>query len=186
VSLSDDLPPRRRPLILPVAIATVFLAVIGVSVGFSLGNYHRRTVPAGMLISPRPTQPADQGPAPSQPQESQTSTGPRCPEEAEATAQRLGLQTPLYQVLKVRRTTVATYVWICRDGDDRLFYQSKTGGETDNWEEGTNALFLSGVVRGDSGYEVTAADGNTFKVNTSTLTVTRKGKETTEYPVEEQ
>jgi hypothetical protein len=172
-----------------VAIATVFLAVIGVSVGFSLGNYHRRTVPAGMLISPRPGQPVtsqSQSQSQTQPQDTETSAGPQCPDQAQETAQRLGFQTPLYQVLKVRRTSVPTYVWICRDSSDKLFYQSKTQGETDNWQEGTNALFLAGVTESDGTYSATAQDGNIFAVNTETLTITKAGQEKTEYPVSEQ
>ena len=41
VTPSDDLSPPRRPIFFPVVIATVFLTIIGGTVGFMLGERHR-------------------------------------------------------------------------------------------------------------------------------------------------
>jgi hypothetical protein len=146
-----------------VVIATVFLSIIGMSAGLVLGSHHE---------SPQP--PDDSGGiyVPIEP----TSDAKRCPDEMHDTASRLGFEGTLNQVLRVRAVSTGTTVWICRNEEGRLFYQSNKGGYDQKWIEGETALFLSNVVPKDDGYLATADDGNTFFVDEQRLEVVAKGK----------
>jgi hypothetical protein len=165
VSQSDDLPPPRRPLFFPVVIATVLLSIIGMSAGLVLGSRHEEPERAGDQTAYVPTQ---QGAVPVD-----------CPPEMHATARKLGYDLPMTQVLKVRAPKTGTEVWICTDPNGKLFYQANRGGYENRWIEGDTALFLENVVAHGDGYLATAADGNTFDVNTERLAVVRKGVRTT-------
>lgn len=161
VTPSDDLSPPRRPIFFPVVIATVFLTIIGMSGGFVLGERHRNQV-AGLGTGSTPE--VDQPSSADEPKS--------CPREAIEFAAKEKLPTDLTQVFKIV-TVNGTTVWICQDGSGSLYYQSKTGGVNDNpLVQGQNGLFLTSVVRnGDHEYEATAANGNTFLVNTRHLEV---------------
>jgi hypothetical protein len=160
VSLSDDLPPPRRPLFFPVVIATVFLSIIAMSAGLVLGSHYKPPdTPADTYV---PTEPA--------------ATTIACPPEMHATARRLGYDVTLSQVLKVRVAGTGTTVWICHDELSRLYYQANRGGYEKTWIEGKTALFLPNVVRDADGYLATADDGNTFAVNEQRLEIVKNGK----------
>ncbi|MFI7541426.1 hypothetical protein [Actinoplanes sp. NPDC049599] len=165
MSQSDDLPPPRRPLFFPVVIATVLLSIIAMSAGLVLGSRYEAPEQAGDETGYVPPQP--------------TNSPVGCPEEMHDTARRLGYDLALTQVLRVRAASTGTTVWICSDRTGRLFYQAKRGGEGQPWVEGETALFLADVVKGDDDYHATAADGNTFSVNSERLEVVIKGKKQT-------
>jgi hypothetical protein len=165
----DDLSPPRRPLFLPVVIATVFLSVIGMSGGLVLGSRHER------LSSQAGDPPVTTGPEQVE-----------CPAQMHATANRLGFTEALTQVLRVRTVDGSTTVWICGDADGRLFYQANRGGLDGPWVEGQTALFLSDVRQDDEGYHAVAADGNVFSVNTQRLQVDFKDGKTRTDPVVEE
>jgi hypothetical protein len=163
VSLSDDLPPPRRPLFFPVVIATVFLSIIAMSAGLVLGSHHK---------SPR----APEGPANGYVPTETAASAIACPPEMHDTARRLGYNVTLTQVLRVRVESTGTTVWICQDEAARLYYQANRGGYEKTWIEGKTALFLPDVVKEDDGYHATADDGNTFAVNEQRLEIVRNGK----------
>jgi hypothetical protein len=165
VSLSDDLPPPRRPLFFPVVIATVFLTIIGMSAGFALGTRHKDTQDSHQSVEPVP----DNG-TPSEDQ------GIECPAQMQDTARRLGFSGTLTQVLRVRSADSETVVWICRDPDGSLYYQANRGDESARWVEGETALFLSGVQQDGDTYTAVAHDGNRFSVNDHELKVVTKNR----------
>ena len=168
VTPSDDLSPPRRPIFFPVVIATVFLTIIGMTVGFMLGEQHRRRARiegAGQIRTPAPapwTEPAA-GP---------TASGRLCPDETLQTAASLQLPAELHQVLKIV-TANGTTVWICEDPAGALYYQGKTGGVDAPLVQKKNGLFLSRVRRlpDRDEYEATAANGNSFVVSRERLEV---------------
>jgi hypothetical protein len=148
-----------------VVIATVFLTIIGGTVGFMLGERHRGTVaPSGHTRSEVAGEPTPA--APSEPSE------PSCPAEAIQFAADNNLPTDLRQVFKIV-TVKGSTVWICQDGAGKLYFQSKTGGVDAPLEQGTNGLFLDGVKKvGDDDYRAVATvDGNIFEVNRRRLVV---------------
>jgi hypothetical protein len=159
VTPSDDLSPPRRPIFFPVVIATVFLTIIGMTGGFVLGERHRNQVAASRDL-PDPT-----------PESSSFYEPKSCPPEAIEFAAKEQLPTDLKQVLKVI-TVNGTTVWICQDGRGSLYYQSKTGGVDVPLVQTKNGLFLTQVEReGENEYRATAANGNSFLVNTRRLEV---------------
>jgi hypothetical protein len=164
---SDDLSPPRRRIFFPVVIATVFLTIIGMTAGFTLGERHRRAVRAAAEQTPGSGPGTQWSPA-----AAPTRTGPRCPAEAEETALRtLSRSIELYQVLKVQ-TENQTTVWICQDATGALYFQSKTGGLDAQLVEGKNGLFLPGVLpRGPGQYQAVADDGNQFVVDRTELVI---------------
>lgn len=144
-----------------MVIATVLLSVIGMSAGLVLGSRHESLRQAGDQANGVPTEPG---------------TSPvSCPDEMHATARRVGYPLPMTQVLRVRAAANRTTVWICTNAAGKLFYQANRGDDG-TWIEGKTALFLSNVVEFEDGYRATAADGNTFFVNTERLEVVRRGK----------
>jgi hypothetical protein len=151
-----------------VVIATVFLCIIAMSGGWALGSRHQTPdTPDDSALNQVPTP---------------ISTGTMCPQQIRDTASRLGLDDELTQVLKVRANRTGTLVWICRNTAGRLYYQSLTGGDESDWEEGRNALFLGdtgNVVEQGDGYLATAKDGNTFKVDERRLVTVVRGEKQT-------
>src|SRR3954454_22043240 len=75
VTPSDDLSPPRRPIFFPVVIATVFLTILGGTVGFMLGGRPRGDAGA----PPAGDTPATQG---STQPSSAAPVWPPCPDEA--------------------------------------------------------------------------------------------------------
>jgi hypothetical protein len=167
VTPSDDLSLPRRPIFFPVVIATVFLTIIGMTVGFMLGERHRarsRAAGTGQIDTPTPS-PEPVGTP-------QAASGPLCPAETRNTAASLQLPSELHQVLKIV-TANGTTVWICEDPAGALYYQGKTGGVDAPLVEKKNGLFLSEVRRftDRDAYEATAANGNRFVVSREQLEV---------------
>ncbi|GAA2516259.1 hypothetical protein [Winogradskya humida] len=178
MSLSDDLSPPRRPLFFPVVIATVFLAIIGISAGFALGTEHSRYDRASQQS------PADQGGVPDGGGPTENApAGIECPPEMQATARRLGFTGTLTQILRVRADETGTSVWICQDPAGSLYYQANKGGQDAKWIEGETALFLSDVSQDGDTYTATAKDGATFVVNDEELRVRTKTGQKYEYAV---
>jgi hypothetical protein len=158
VSLSDDLPPPRRPLFFPVVIATTFLSIIGISVGLLLGSQRDQNQAAQQQTDRPAVTTTSAGPEPSV--EAKPSGKP-CRPETQAAAEQVGVVGTLVVVLHVR--TRSSALWVCRDPEDTLYYHANNGGG--RWIEGETALFLPSAVRGDDDYHATADDGAVFSVN---------------------
>jgi hypothetical protein len=159
-----DLYPPRRPIFFPVVIATVFLTIMGMTVGFMLSERHRRGTganaaqpdPSGYTTEPTPVP-----------------TGPLCPEQTQQQArQKNNADGDLHQVMRVE-TEKRTVVWICVDNAGRLYYQANRGGENAPWQEGVTALYLPDVSAvGDHKYVATAFDQTQFWVSREELRIT--------------
>jgi hypothetical protein len=146
-----------------VVIATVFLTIIAMIIGFMLGERHRERVRSEEKSQ---NQPYDPGPGPS-------SFAPekRCPKETEQTAAGLGYPTPLGQVLRIE-TDNETTVWICEDQNGKFYYQGRTGGLDADLVEGHNGLFLTDVTSdGSDEFQARAANGNRIVVTRERLEV---------------
>jgi hypothetical protein len=159
VDPSDDLPPRPRPLLLPVVLATVFLTIIGMSAGIALGARHNLRV-----------RDAQDRPAPAS--VATTPSGQPCRPETQRVAWRFGAQGTLRVQLLLHTRTSA--VWICQDDAGRLYYHANRGGEDARWIENETALFMADVQRDGDGYTVTASDGTTFSVTSQRLRILHK------------
>jgi hypothetical protein len=164
VDLSEDLPPPRRPLFLPVVIATIFLTVIGMSAGLALGARHRHRNADDQPRNNLPTV-VTRTDAPS--------TDPKlCTSHTQQIAAHYGAQGELTIMLRLQ--TDKSTIWICRDSAGALFYHANRGGEFATWQEGTTALFMSGVRAVGDQYVVTSSDGVTFRVDSRQLEVVHK------------
>ena len=164
----------RRPLFFPVVIAMIFLTVIGMSAGLVLGARHKR---ADQALPPRnnPT-PVATTAAPTR------SAGPPCRPETQQAARRFNAQGVLTSVLVLR--TRSSTVWICEDDAGRLYYHANRGGADAPWVEGRTALFMADVRPEGDGYEVTAADGTRFSVDSRRLFIQHAdGREETQTAV---
>ena len=174
MDLSDDLPPPRRALFFPVVIATVFLSIIGMSVGLVLGSRQKaedRRAERQVQQQQQQQQAAPTAGAVTRP------SGPPCLPETQDQAELLGVAGRLTQVLRLRTRT--SVVYICADEAGSMYYHANNGGET--WIEGETALFLPNVVRDADGYRATAGDGATFSVNKKRLFIVHKdGREETQ------
>jgi hypothetical protein len=172
-----DLPPRR-PLLVPVLIAAVFLAIIGLSVGLVMGSRANRSAPRGQERTTTPVSVVTTSP---------TSRAPACRQETQDVAQRFEATGTLVVKLQIRTETSA--VWICADDADRLFYHANRGGAEAVWIEGKTALFLSGVASTGDGYRVTATDAQkrvtVFEVTRRALSITHHDGGTEVQPVRE-
>ncbi|WP_232234580.1 hypothetical protein [Actinoplanes sp. N902-109] len=181
MSLPADLSPPRRPLFFPVVIATVFLAIIGMSAGLALGTQHDDLL--------KNAADSGQAPAPVPSDGSATSAAPgrkACPEKMQETSRRLGFSDQLTLVLQVRTEDTGLVVWICQDAGAKLFYQANRGGEQGEWVEGKTALFLENVSQSGDTFVASAKDGATFTVDHSDLRIVKKDGEEEEHPVEVQ
>ena len=154
-----------------MVIATTFLSIIGMSVGLLLGAQKDRdqasddrpapVVTTTAAVTPTKTTPTKATPSKPVP----TPSGKPCRAETQAAAAKAGVTGGLALVQHLR--TDRSDVYICRDASGALFYHANNGG--DRWVEGETALFLTGVVRGDDDYHVTAHDGATFSVTKKRL-----------------
>ena len=173
MDLSDDLPSPRRALFFPVVIATVFLSIIGMSVGLVLGS---REKAEARRVDQQAIQRQQQQQQPRGGQAGPTATpaprpsGPPCRAETQAQAQLLGGAGQLVQVLRLR--TATSLVYICADEEGSLYYHANNGGET--WTEGETALFLPNVVRDEGEFRVVAGDGTRFSVTKKRLYIVHK------------
>lgn len=143
-----------------MVIATVFLTIIGMTVGFVLGERHRddQANPGETtgVLTDGPTK--------------ASVSGPLCPAEIRQTAVLNGYSDSLRQVLKIV-TENGTTVWICADPAGSLYYEGKTGGDSPIIEH-TNALFLANVFReAPDHYKVYDQKKDLFDVTRETLTV---------------
>jgi hypothetical protein len=187
VDLSDDLPPPRRPLFFPVVIATIFLTIIGMSAGLVLSARHRNapppvssgqndgyvpptSAPASATASPTPTRRVPSKPAPSVTPDDGAGTFCR-PETQKVALEKYGVTSRLRVVLFIR--TKSSAIWICRADDEQMYYHANTSADG-TWVEGTTALFLPDVIRGEDDYHTTAPDGTTFSVNKLRLLIRHK------------
>jgi hypothetical protein len=149
----------RRPIVGPLLLALLFLAVIGGSAGVILGRTQANgagaargtSTPSGGTEYPPPTQ--TQRPDASHSQEP-------CLDHTEQLARQKGSAGGLSVVLYIQ--TTASEVWICRDSAGRLWYQGHTGTAADrDLVEDRNALFLSQVGEESGGYVATNPGTNT-------------------------
>jgi hypothetical protein len=162
VDLSDDLLPPRRPLFFPVVIATVLLTIIAMSAGVALAAWHKQQNQD--IQAQNPNQSVTVPTTPS---------APECRPETQQAAQRFNPQGTLRIQLLLRTATSA--VWICADDAGQLFYHANKGGENATWIENKTALILNNVQSdGAGGYNVTAADGTTFSINSKRLRIVHK------------
>jgi hypothetical protein len=170
VDLSDDLPPPRRPLFIPVVIATVLLCLIGVGAGLALGARHKSDVrSSGQNSDPNP-QPVDTYTPPASP--SPKPSGKACPSQTQETAQAHGIAGTLVQALFLQTKTSTVY--ICQDGNGNYYYHANNTRGGGDWVEGKSAIFLTSVVKKGSTYEATADDGVVFSVSATRLLIRHK------------
>lgn len=142
----------RRPVVGPLLLALLFLAVIGGSTGVILGRTQAKSAgakggatPSGGTEYPPPTQTQRPDPSPSR---------EPCLDHTEQLARQQGSAGGLLVVLYIQ--TTASEAWICRDSAGRLWYQGHTGTATDrDLVEHKNALFLSQVGEESGGYVAT-------------------------------
>ena len=187
--------PRRRPAIAgPVAVAALFLAVIGASVGFMLGAREKAgsddggRQDAGQVVNPTqppavtptgdetpPEQPGTTGGTGPGGQTEEIPTKDRCPRHTEWLAKKAtngGLELKLY----IR--TDKSEVWICADSDGELYYQGHRGPPGERLIEGENALYLDSVAPYAGGYRATnrAEDGSltSYIVDTNELEINQR------------
>jgi hypothetical protein len=176
----------HRPAVAgPVAVAAVFLAIIGGSVGFVLGDRADRAEQVANQSQDTGEQPADQNqdpaadpaPPPPEPQQPDNGTeqptdGEHCPDHTVRLAHRAGSSGDLD--LKLYLHTNRSEVWICVDGSGTLFYQGHRGSPGQRLVEGKNALFLTTVETEGDGYKATNAD-TTYHVTSEKLVIERHG-----------
>jgi hypothetical protein len=167
VDLSGDLPPPRRPLFVPVVIATIFLIIIGMSAGLTLGARHKRLSADNQPRNDLPTVNTTTGPT-----DGPTTDAKSCTSHTQEIAPQYGAQGRLTIALKLQ--TDKSTVWICRDGAGALFYHANRGGEFATWQEGTTALFMSGVRAVGDQYVVTSSDGVIFRIDSRQLEIVHK------------
>lgn len=146
--MSDPQPAARPRILGPLLIALIFLAIIGGSLGFILGTTGGDPEGSGQQTGD-PSTPSviDTPPAPTTP----PSAVP-CPEHTEELA-----GTELTQVLYVQ--TERSEVWICEDGEGRLFYQGHAGQPGEDLVEDKNAIFLPDVEKTEYGYRARNSSG---------------------------
>jgi hypothetical protein len=152
-----------------VVIATVFLTIIGMTAGYVLGERHRRDTPNASSPgsgSGAPSAPSDAASAPTT-----SVSGPACPDPAQQAAAVLGASrlTQIFKIVTDNRTTV----WICEDPRGELYYQSHTllNGEDKPLQQNRNGLFLPGVTRTGSGFEVYDQYRNHFEISRQKLQI---------------
>ncbi len=104
VAPSDDLPPQRRPLLVPVLMATVFLIVIGASVGVVMGAraQGRGVGGPGTAAPSYPAVPADGGPS----GDSGALQTPRAPSTVPSSVPATASAPPSVRPATVKRITV--------------------------------------------------------------------------------
>jgi hypothetical protein len=154
-----------------VLIATVFLTIIGMSVGLVMGARAKdRADPVGQSTGPVAGPTATYRPA--------------CRTETQEAARGYGSSGTLVLVLKIE--TATSGVWICTDDAARLYYHANRGGADAVWIEGKTALFLTDVVAQDDGYRATSTDSQgritTFDVSRDRLLITHKDGHVEEQP----
>jgi hypothetical protein len=169
VTPSDDPSPPRRPIFFPVVIATVFLTIIGMTAGYTLGQSDHSSAQASPETS------SGQTPSP-------VMSGKRCPDATLRSAADLyGHAVDLRQRFKI--TTSSSVVWICVDAYGRLYYQGNNQKDS-AITQGTNGLFMYQVTnKGDDDYVAVNDQGYRFEVTRKSLVVSRPTGQTATYRV---
>jgi hypothetical protein len=169
-----------------VLIAVVFLAIIGASAGWVIGNRAEVEENAGRTGTQLPAEPPaaeDQGGG-GEPGDDGQGGEPgggddgggepevlspdRCPAHTVKLAQENGSSGGLTRVLYIR--TARAQVWICADDSGTLFYQGHQWPKDERLVEGTNALFLTDVTRDGQSYVAT----NRTSIGTTVYRVSRE------------
>jgi hypothetical protein len=154
-----------------VLIATVFLTIIGMSVGLVMGVRAKDRTPS----VDRTTDPVA---APT------ATYRPVCRSETQEAARRFSPSGTLVLVLQMR--TATSGVWICADDAGRLYYHANRGGADAAWIEGRTALLLPDATAYGDGYRVTSKDPEgrvtTFDVSSERLLITHKDGRQEEQP----
>lgn len=184
-----------------VLVAVLFLAVIGGSVGLVLGLRDRGDATLEQSSgqpgqggdggqdgggqddsSVQPSEGAGQGPGGGG---ASSGSYPHCEQYTVQRATAAGAQGDVVVVLYVQ--TDDSEVWICRDGDGRLFYQGHRGGPEERpVSEGEHWLFLTDVTATDDGYvaDNSSGDGVTrYRVSRQELVIEYPDGDTEEQPV---
>jgi hypothetical protein len=149
--------PTPRPRIVgPLLVALVFLAVIGASVGFVLGNRgdDPQNTGADRNTGEDIGDPFTPSPSPSP---SPSPTAVVCPA---STQQKAGKD--LTGLLYVR--TGRSEVWICVDADEKLYYQGHSGPPGEELVNDVNAIFLTDVEATQYGYRARNTKGGSVTV----------------------
>jgi hypothetical protein len=157
----------RRSVLLPLLIALVVLAALGVAVGWFVGTQLIDSRSAGSSGSGSGS---GTGTVPTGVDETTSAGGLHCPTHTQDLAASAGASGELVEVLYIR--TARAQVWICRDPAGTLFYQGSRAGVDNDMVEGRNALFLTDVVAKDGGYVATNrvdAKVTTYAVSDSEL-----------------
>jgi hypothetical protein len=137
----------------------MFLGIIGGSGGWLAAERQKQHEAAVTVHTSSPAPPASPSPSPDaspspSPDASPTAGTRRCPSHTEDVAK----MSPLYEVLYIQ--TAKSEAWICQDGSGTLYYQGHRGKPGEALVEGTNALFLTGVVQEGDAYVATNNDNN--------------------------
>lgn len=147
--------PTPRPRIVgPLLVALVFLAVIGASIGFVVGNRgdDPQNTGADRNTGEDIGDPFMPSTSPS-PSPSASPSSVTCPT---STRQKAGRD--LTGLLYVR--TGRSEVWICADADEKLYYQGHSGPPGEELVDGSNAIFLTDVEATQYGYRAFKSSGD--------------------------
>ena len=150
-----------------MVIATVFLTIIGMTGGYVLGERHRRDNQSQQSTQ-GPSQPAANA---GQPTAQPTINGTPCPDAAQQAATQRGVGN-LSQVLMIKTSNHST-IWICKDPEGNLYYQSHTrvNGQDVPLVQNLSGLFLPNVTSTDAGYVVYDQKRNKFTVSRKQLQI---------------
>lgn len=149
--MSTSSGPRRAGVaFLQVLLAMLFLAIIGGTVGYLVGEQHNHKV-ANAADGGGGSGGGTPGGGASTGGTGGTASptlggGTRCPQHTRTLA-----GTDLVQLFYLE-TTQGSQVWICRSADGTLYYQGHRDNGNADFIEGTNALFLTDVHQEGDGY----------------------------------
>jgi hypothetical protein len=182
---SDDTP--RRALLMPVVVAAVLLAVIGASVGSAMAH---RAGSRADLSAPASPGPASPGPAATEspyPVRALLVDGKPvpCRPETQKAGKKAGAYGTLHLVLRVATETWS--IWVCLDGNDKLYLHHNRNAKDDEvWVEGRTAFLLTDVSPYGKGFRGVARDHDgstvTWDVDPDLLVIGHGGPRTVTEP----
>jgi hypothetical protein len=149
-------------------LAVLFLTVLGSSVGYLAGRQVRAHRDAQQTSDQTGGDQTD-GSTPGQTDTTPTPLpGTHCPDVSERDA-----KTQLVQVFYLK--TSRSQVWICQDGDHKLWYQGHVGNDSKFTD--SNSILLPDVQDGGDGtYTATnGADGTKYIVSKKSLVIQQPG-----------
>jgi len=178
--------PRSRTTI-AIVVAVVLLAVLGGSVGYILATANRDGKDTGGgAASPTPTT----GPTSASPTGTKKGTSPAtstttrktypptgpgdCPQQ---TVEAAGVSLVLVKFLKTARSEI----WICKDQQNKLYYQGHIRSRDFTAATSDNSLFLRNVTVENDVYRATN-NNFVYLVSTDGLRIEKDGKLDTEEP----